>query len=92
MAYNTPEVKSRIAAITTKINAINLYINLQQIPDKKIVELIPSINTEVNALQFQLEEITRKSQIKMEDGESDMLQMLDTTRAIPSSPKVKSLP
>jgi hypothetical protein len=92
MAYNTPEVKSRIAAITTKINAVNLYINLQQIPDKKIVELIPSINTEVNALQFQLEEITRKSQIKMEDGESDMLQMLDTTRAIPSSPKVKSLP
>jgi hypothetical protein len=56
------------------------------------VELIPSINTEVNALQFQLEEITRKSQIKMEEGESDMLQMLDTTRAIPSSPKVKSLP
>jgi hypothetical protein len=92
MAYNTPEVKSRIAAITTKINAVNLYINLQQIPDKKIVALIPSINIEVNALQFQLEEITRKSQIKMEDGESDMLQMLDTTRAIPNSPKVKSLP
>ena len=90
IAYNTPEVKSRIAAITTKINAINLYIHLQQIPDKKIVELIPSINTEVNALQFQLEEITRKSQIKIEEGESDMLRMLDTTRAIPTTPKPKS--
>lgn len=90
MAYNTPEVKSRIAAIATKVNAINLYIHLQQIPDQKIVTLIPSINTEVNALQYQLEEITRKSQIKMEDGESDMLQMLDTTRAIPTAPKPKS--
>jgi hypothetical protein len=90
MTYNTPEVKSRIAAIATKVNAINLYIHLQQIPDQKIVALIPSINTEVNALQFQLEEITRKSQIKMEDGENDMLRMLDTTRAIPTTPKPKS--
>jgi hypothetical protein len=44
----------------------------------------------VNALQFQLEEITRKSQIKIEEGESDMLRMLDTTRAIPTTPKPKS--
>ena len=52
----------------------------------KIVKLVQEINTEVASLQFQLDEITRKSNIKIEDGESDMLRMLDTTRAIPSTP------
>jgi hypothetical protein len=89
--YNLPEIKSRIASITTKINSINLYIHLNQIPDKKIVQLVQETNTEVASLQFQLEEITRKSNIKIEDGESDMLKMLDTTRAIPMThdPKLK---
>jgi hypothetical protein len=84
--FALPEVKSRIAAINTKINSINLYINLQQIPDDKIVKLVQEINIEVASLQYQLDEITRKSNIKIEDGESDMLRMLDTSRAIPSSP------
>ena len=83
--FDLPEVRSRIAAINTKINAVNLYINLQQIPDTKIVQLVQEINTEVASLQNQLDEITRKGQIKMEDGENDMLKMLDTTRAIPTN-------
>jgi hypothetical protein len=86
--FAVPEVKSRIAAINTKINSINLYINLQQIPDTQIVKLVQEINTEVASLQFQLDEITRKSNIKIEEGENDMLRMLDTTRAIPTNPKV----
>lgn len=88
--FDLPEIKSRIAAINTKINSINLYINLNQIQDKKIVKLIQETNSEVASLQFQMEEITRKSNIKIEDGESDMLRMLDTTRAIPTTtPKLK---
>jgi hypothetical protein len=31
-----------------------------------------------------LDEIVRKSTIPLEDGESDMIQMLDTSRAIPT--------
>jgi hypothetical protein len=83
ITYNLPEIKSRIAALCTKINAINLYIHLNQIPDTKIVQLVQEVNTEISSMQFQFDEITRKSQIKIEDGESDMLKMLDTTRAIP---------
>jgi len=91
--YNIPEIKSRIATINTKINSINLYIHLNQIPDKKIVQLVQETNTELASIQFQLEEITRKSNIKIEDGESDMLKMLDTTRAIPmvNDPKLKPI-
>ena len=83
--YNVPEVKSRIEAIETKINCINLYIHLNQIPDSKIVQLVMETNIELAAFQQQLEEIVIKKQIKMEEGESDMLRMLDTARAIPAS-------
>lgn len=84
--YSLPEVKSRIAVITTKINAINLYIHLNQIPDGKIVQLVQEINTELASMYAQLDEIKRRSEIKVEDGEADMLRMLDTARAIPTNP------
>lgn len=87
--YDLPEIKSRIAVITTKVNAINLYINLNQIPDKKIVQLVQEINDVVGSMQRQLDEIKQKSKIKMEEGEADMIRMLDTTRAIPSNPNQK---
>ena len=87
--YNLPEIKSRIAVITTKVNAVNLYIHLNQIPDKKIIQLVQEINTEVASLQSQFDEIKVKSQIKIEDGEGDMIRMLDTTRAIPTNPVPK---
>lgn len=87
--YDIPEVKSRIAVLTTKVNAVNLYIHLNQIPDQKIVQLVQEINTVVASLQWQLDEIKRKSEIKIEDGEGDMIRMLDTTRAIPTNPVPK---
>lgn len=85
--YNLPEVRSRIALIVTKINSINLYIHLNQIPDNKVIDLVKEVNTELASMNAQLDEIKRKGEIKMEDGEADMIRMLDTTRAIPSEPK-----
>jgi hypothetical protein len=43
------------------------------------------VNIELVSFQKQLDEVVVKKQIKVEDGESDMLQMLDTTRAIPTN-------
>src|SRR5436853_607595 len=62
--YNLPEIRSRISVVTTKVNALNLYIHLNQIPDKKIVQLVQEINSEVTAMQLQLDEIKRRSEIK----------------------------
>jgi len=87
--YNLPEIKSRIAVITTKVNTVNLYIHLNQIPDQKIVQLVQEINIEVASMQMQFEEIKVKSKIKVEDGEGDMIRMLDTARAIPTNPNPK---
>ena len=83
--FNKPEIKSRIAVLSIKLNSINLYINLHQIPDNKVVALIKDVNVEINSLSQQLDEIVRKNNIPLEEGESDMIKMLDTTRAIPSN-------
>ncbi len=86
--FNKQEIKSRIGVLTIKINSINLYINLQQIPDEKVIALIKDINIEINSLCQQLDEVVRKENIPLEEGESDMIKMLDTTRAIPTIKKI----
>ena len=84
IAYNKPEVKSRIAVLISKVNALNLFINLDEIPYQKVVALVNEINIQLVSLQTQLDEIVRKSTIPKEEGESDLIQMLDTSRAIPN--------
>jgi hypothetical protein len=85
--FDRPEIKSRIAVLLTKINALNLFINVADIPDQKVIATISDINTELSALQMQMGEIVRRSQIPKEEGEADMIRMLDTARAIPNTPK-----
>jgi hypothetical protein len=85
--FDRPEIKSRIAVLLTKINALNLFVNVADIPDQKVIATISDINTELSALQMQMGEIVRRSQIPKEEGEADMIRMLDTARAIPNTPK-----
>lgn len=83
--FNGLAIKARITVLITKVNSLDLYINLNQIPDDKVIILINEINKEVQSLQLQMDEITRRSQIQTEEGESDLIKMMDTTRAIPNS-------
>jgi hypothetical protein len=87
-----PEIKARIAVLVTKIRSLDLYINLDEIPAKKITILISEINSALDSLKLQMEEIVQVEQIPMEQGESDMIKMLDTSRAIPSKPEHKIHP
>lgn len=82
LAYDKPEIRSRITALITKINSLNLYMNLTDIPEKKVVENIKAINEELGSLSRQLQETKQKEFIPIEQGEADMLKMLDTSRAI----------
>jgi hypothetical protein len=84
--FNKPQVKARIAVITTKVKSMDLFIHLNQIPAVKVVKLIGEINMEIEYLQLQLEEIVKRSQIPKEEGEPDFVKMRDTTRAIPNTP------
>lgn len=80
--FSKPEVKSRITALTTKVNSINLFLNIDEIPAQKVVLLVNEVNIELQSLYRQMDEIVRKNEIPKEEGESDMIRMLDTTRAI----------
>jgi hypothetical protein len=83
--FDNPQVKSRISIIITQVHQLDLYINLDKIPADKVIAIIPNINKGLESLQAQFQEILRKEKIPMEQGEADMIRMLDTTRAIPSS-------
>ena len=83
--FNKPQIKARIAILITKVQMLDLYIHLNDIPEQKVIDLIPEISIELVALQNQMEKIVQKSKIPLEEGESELLRMLDTTRAIPNT-------
>jgi hypothetical protein len=85
--FNKPQIKARIAILITKVRMLDLYIHLKDIPDQKVIALIPEINTELASLQNQMDKIVQKSKIPLEEGESELLKMLDTARAIPNTPQ-----
>ncbi|NMH28289.1 hypothetical protein [Flavobacterium silvaticum] len=82
--YAKPEVRSRISVLTARINALNLFLHLDDIPAKKVNTEVDAINASLISLQMQFDEIVRKSKIPTEQGEADMIRMLDTTRAVPT--------
>ncbi|MEL1240970.1 hypothetical protein [Flavobacterium flavipallidum] len=85
--FNKPQIKSRIQVLITKVRLMDMYIHLDNIPDKKVVELVGEINKELATLQRQMDILTEKSKIPVEEGEDEMRRMLlDTARAIPNGP------
>jgi hypothetical protein len=82
--FDTPQIRSRIATLTTQVRMLDLYINLDKVSDQKVTKLVAEINLELVSLQRQMDKIVEKSKIPMEVGESELLMMLDTARAIPS--------
>lgn len=85
--FNKPQIKARIAILITKVRMMDLYLHLKDIPEQKVIALIPEINIQLVALQNQMDKIVQKNKIPLEEGESDLLKMLDTARAIPTIPQ-----
>lgn len=83
--FDKPQIKSRISTLITKVRLLDLYIHLDAIPDKKVVHLIAEINIELASLQREMDKIVEKSKIPVEEGESDLIKMMDASRAIPNS-------
>jgi hypothetical protein len=83
--FDKPQIKSRISTLITKVRLLDLYIHLDVISDKKVVHLIAEINNELASLQRQMDKIVEKSKIPVEEGESELMKMMDAARAIPDS-------
>lgn len=78
--FNVPQVRSRIVAMQTKIEALDTYFSLDVLPKEKVQTLILAINKEINAFYAQCEEVVIKNNIPLEIGEKEMISALDTTR------------
>jgi len=78
--FNDPQVRSRLITLDTKIKSLDTYIHLQDIPDKKVLNLISEINEEIKGVYTQMDEVVIKKAIPKEIGEEEMLKALDTTR------------
>lgn len=78
--FNKPQVRSRIIAMKTKIQALDTYFSLDIIPQDKVDVLIKEINKELIAFYSQCQELVVKSKIPFEVGEKEMISALDTTR------------
>lgn len=86
--FDKPQIKARISVLMTKVRMLDLYIHLKDIPSEKVLALIPEINMELMSLQNQMDKIVQKTKIPLEEGESDLIKMLDSARAIPNSPQM----
>jgi hypothetical protein len=92
MEFNKPQIRSRISTLITKVRLLDLFIHLNTIPDQKVLVLVSQINEELRSLQNQMDKIVQKSKIPIEEGESEMMKMLDTARAIPNVMPDPNLP
>ncbi|MBC8883588.1 hypothetical protein H9X57_10025 [Flavobacterium piscinae] len=52
-----------------------------------MIDLISDINLQLASIELQINELIRKQLIPMEQGEADMIRMLDTSRAVRETPK-----
>lgn len=84
---NKPQIRSRVMALVTKVKALDIFISLDRIPEKKVVELITDLNIEVIAIQDQIEEIVRRSHIQREEGEQEMLNSINGTGSMSAPAK-----
>lgn len=87
-----PQIKARIATLITKVQLLDLFIHLKDIPESKVVVLVTQINEELVSLQNQMDKIVQKSKIPLEEGESDLIKMLDSSRAIPNEQPDPNIP
>lgn len=86
-SYQKPAMKARMSALRTRVTMLNQYLRLNPLPIKEIKETIQEINAEIGSIVSEANEWEVKQRIPVEEGESDMRQMKDTTRAIPSISK-----
>lgn len=78
--FNSVAIQSRIALLNTNIQNLDMYMQLDQIPDKKISDILTNINKSMQSIINQMEEILIKKSIPREEGEENLFQHIDTVR------------
>lgn len=82
---NKTQIKSRLSAILTKVKALNMFLSIDRIPQKRVVAMVTDLNLEVIAFNDQIEEIVRRENIPMEEGEAVMIQKIGGKKSTPEA-------
>jgi archaellum component FlaC len=88
--FDKPQVRSRIGVLITKVKSLYTYININPIPEKKVMGLLNEVSGDITSFQNQLDELVRISEVPKEIGEEEMLRALDTVRR--ANPDFKAQP
>jgi hypothetical protein len=79
--FDNPAVRTRISVLITKVRLISTFLSADNnIPASRITGLVADINRESGLLLLQFDELVRRSQIRTEQGEEEMIRALDTVR------------
>jgi len=88
---NTPQVKTRLTALVTKMKALNMFLNVDRIPEKRVVQIVTDLNLEVNAVNDQIEKMVRRSHIPLEEGEAELIKKTGAAKEDPTpKPEMKT--
>src|SRR5690606_30383084 len=75
--FNKIQVQSRIDVLITKFKMLDTYIHLDDIPVEKVLQIVDEINTDLASIVSRMETILEKSRILREEGEGEMLRMMN---------------
>ena len=78
--YKVPALTSRLLTLDTQLKNLDMYLQLKEVPIKKISPFLKQINTEIKGLYSQFKELEVLKNIPLEAREKQMLEAIDTTR------------
>ena len=76
--YQKSEIKARLKVLLSHFQSLEMYLQLNNIPVKKVKFYLTEINKEWQALVDKMNELQYKSVIPKEEGEMQMIKLSDT--------------
>jgi hypothetical protein len=78
---NKQEITTRFIVLHLQIKNLEMYLNLKNINQQKVLKSIDAINKELLVIEKMVNELALKSKIVKEAGEENIIRLKDTTRA-----------
>lgn len=83
--FKKPEVESRIDLLISHINSLDMFMELDVIPEKEIALLIPNINKNMQSIIDQCNELLVRKGLPKEPGEEALKVKVDTVKRATSN-------
>ena len=78
--YNRQETTARIGLLETNVQNLDMHLNLEPINQSEVLKLLANIQKNTTSLIYQFDEFEVKVRIPKEEGESQLIQSVDTIK------------